>query len=797
MKSKIIASLALFLASFVTAYTLYVYVVQTPTFFSRSRLAIAGLLWVAILAGGIVFIRGGHRPAVTRAAGWSIAALFLLLNLLAAGRLFRIPYTYVLLPVQTVQVQPLPGGQPVELISFSTELVDSLSLENFQTRDGWEAQGNHIVQMPGSRAPLVWQGRPGEYVQLELGACSDCGTVQVQWGDRQTQAIELSSAAGRLQAVRYDYASLQLHKLLNLLALELSFLVAAVVLFILGRFFFANFSQTGVWSMPLTQQLPRWLPYLALGGLTLLIYGFNLRPILFNDDWCIAFQMNFHDIQLFSLTERRPIMWFFPVLFDRFLPIHMAIDLVFVSLLLEVFIISALFYILVNQLTNGRSWFAFLAACLLMVFPNDYTRFYFVMLNNRLNFILMLVLMILFIKFLRQDHWVSGWLTIPIFAISLLMYEGHLGIALLWPLILAVAYRRRMNLKKGLLLAGYYLVLGLFLIWKLYLQPLVYRDSKLDSIQVSFAELVQRGLNSFRTILGGFKFPYPDSTWMTPLNLILLLGILISLAGLFWLARRRYQVDLAAGIGAPALPGGLLLLLTGSVLWTAGLVPILLNYPPNIYGHLSRVNLFSQPGAVLVLLSLLYILFSGMVKTPDLAARLTTVSVLGFFLVGAVVQLQTQEAYNRSWQDVQAFYQELFQQVPDILPGTQVYLELSGYDGPGNLYRPLYSSSWEAQCSFRTLYDQRDLPVGYIYDRITVPPFPGFNILTSTLETESLRPIVDPAKLLILQYDDRSGALDIQMDASKYLPPEQNSLYAPQTRIQPLERPLPTRELVQ
>lgn len=795
MKSKILTFLT-FLASFCVAYTFYAFTLQTPTFFSRSRLAISGLLWLVLFAGAYALVRWEKLLPRSRATYRGILALFLLFNLFAAGRVFRIPYTYILLPVRTVQIQPLPDAQPIEIISFSTELVDSNSLDNFQYREGWEQQDRRIIQKPGRSQPLIWQGRPGQSIQIQFATCPGCGQVQVHWGAQQMQVVDLEATTAELSPTRHDYPSLLPHKFLNLLFLELSLLSAAIAMYSLGWFLLSRLRTNPAWASASGAKSIGWLPYVGLAGLTLLIYALKLRPILFNDDWCIVNQMHFDQLQPFMLAERRPLNWFLPALFDRVLPLHLTVEAIFVILLLLLALSAALYYVLLKHLTAGQRWFAFLAACLLLAYPNDYTRLYFVMLDIRLNFALTLVLMLLFVKFLKDDHWISGVLAIPLFAISLLMYEGQLGIALLWPALLLVFFRRPLSLRKGLLLGGYYAVAGVFLLWKLVLQPTIYRDSKLESILISPGELLERGLNTFKTIMAGFRFPYPDGSWLTPLNIVLLIGALLGAVGIYWLSGRLYREKLSNAAGTPDRLHNGQLLLMGALLWLAGYFPILLNYPPNIYGHLSRVNLYSLPGAVLVLLTLLHIVFSAMGRTPALAARLTIIAALGFFLVGAVVQLQTQEAYNRSWQEARAFYQELFHVVPALQEETQIIFELSGYDLPSDLYRPLFSSSWEAWCALRTLYDQPDLQVSYVYDRLIVPPFPGFNILTSTLETDTRTPIIDPDRLLILGYDRQDSRLEIRTDAGKYVPADQASQYDPNALILPQTNTYPSRDLV-
>ncbi len=243
------------------------------------------------------------------------------------------------------------------------------------------------------------------------------------------------------------------------------------------------------------------------------------------------------------------------------------------------------------------------------------------------------------------------------------------------------------------------------------------------------------------------------------------------------------------------------IMIIGVTLWLAGYFPIILNYPPNIYGHMSRVNLFSIPGAVLILLALLAIFFRSVTSSTHLMVRCITGAVVLLIFLGMAVQFQAQEAYNRAWGDTKAFYQELFEQVPNLKEDTQVVFELTGYeDYDGKLYRPVYSSFWEGVCSLGMLYEQDDFNLGvvYRYQAIEVPPFPDLAILPSTLDTNTLKRAqsYNLDDWLVLRYNRQTNELSILEELPSTFGDDLTGSYQPHNRIIPLNKPLINRKIV-
>lgn len=808
------------LASFVLAYTGYVYFLEPVAFLSRSRLVLASFLWIVLFSLLYLgFSRFSVDRLLTRRSVWGVAGIVILLNLIAAGYSLHIPYTFLFLPSQTVRISPL-SNDPIKLVSYNTELVKEISIINFKNHAGWNEANNQIRHEKGQGHDLVWQGKPGQFVEIEFATCADCGKVRISWNSSDTQNIDLSEPSGEKNSiVRHEYPPLIAHRFINLLALEISIFLVGISLSIVGRSLLegvnnkavpyrtntparrTNQPQTGrivsllraAQAIALRKQI---FPILSLAFLTLAVYGLKIQPVLFNDDWSIIFTLNFNLMKPFMVHERRPLHWFLAWLSNQLLPLDKAVYAMDFMLVLTSLISAVLIYSLVHQVLENRADFALLTAALWLVFPNDYTRLYISTLGIRLAIALLLVLMILFIRFMKTAKWLAAAPIIPLLILSLLMYEGQLGLAFVWPCFLMILYRRQISRRKILVFAGYYLAMAVFIYWKLAIQPQIYQDSKIEGLNLPPGEILTRYFHAVETIFGGFQFPYRDSSWLSSGNIAILVAIVVALISIYRISVRSYDQKEPRTNIDKTLKTNWYIFCSGVVLWFAGYIPIILNYQPNIYGHLSRVNLFSIPGAALILLATVHTILASMSGNRRVTENIAAILILALIFVGCIVQLQTQEAYDKSWAEAKTFYQKLFNQVPDIKEDTHIILELSGYENNDAVYRPLFSSSWAAWCALRVLYDKVDLVVNYKYDRIAVPYYPSFNVLTSTLETDTISAIGDPGKLLVIDYDRQTQTLKVRKDFSGLQDDANRSAYSPEDRILPLKRPIPSRRIV-
>ncbi len=504
------------------------------------------------------------------------------------------------------------------------------------------------------------------------------------------------------------------------------------------------------------------------------------------------------------LGERRPLNMFLPWLFDRFLPLEGTVSALYLSTVGILTITALLVYVLVLQITPGKRWFALLAALLWLVFPSDYTRLYITMVGIRTAYLLMVLVMILTTRYIRLGSKAAIAIASALLLVSFFLYEGHLGLALAWPVLCLYLYRPLPVRQRMPGLLVYAAAIGSFLFWRTYLQPGIYVDAKLESISLDPWVLLGRYAQGLPILLGGFKFPFPGYRWAgTAQAAVLSLAAICAGLALLWV-RRFWNADPATGAGTgmdTGDAGGSLLpyrniLLAGAVLWLAGYFPIILNFPPNIYGHLSRVNIFSILGAVLVLLGLVFILIETVTASQPTAVMAGSLLIVPFLLLGTAIQIQVQDSNIIAWSEAKAFYRQMVEVVPDIAAGTQVVILLDGSPPSGDMHRPVFSASWEAECALRTLYDQPDLQVMYRYESIQVPPFPSNNVLAGALETDTLGGLNDPARLLVLEYDRAARILGVRQEALDVLQGGNADGYSPEQRILPLGQEIHSRKLI-
>lgn len=546
----------------------------------------------------------------------------------------------------------------------------------------------------------------------------------------------------------------------------------------------------------LSKKFPWVFPIIYFAFITLLIYGLKISPILFNDDWCHL--RNIQSPGFSMLHERRPFHSILPWLMIKIFPVYKSITPNYYLQVFILYLTALTVFFLVKRLLRNKSWIAFLVALLFLTYPNDYTRLYITTSGIRLSLLLLFLGFLLFIDVFSKDAQTNLLFIVPLNIASFLMYEGQLGLAVVWPLVVIILFPEKISKKKIISLLGYYSSIGIFVVWRLFIQPLYYADNKLaylDTIKLN--EIASKYLDGIRVLFAGFSFPYDISGWITTKNIILvtIIFFLILLAIIitnYLIGQEELEKDRKT-----SLTSSMKVLLAGFILWGAGYFPIVLNYPPNIYGHLSRVNIFSTLGATLMILSILYLCFLGFRIGQTSSAKFSSWVALSLVFFGAIVQIQVQEAYNESWESSKEFYSILFDTIPDIKKDTHVVLILRGYQNEEGLFRPLFSSSWESWCIFNTLYKKEGLRVSYRYTERTTPNFPSENSLTSILETNTITKIDNLSKLIVLEYDNATKILDISRDIDPIVSDAHFGSYLPEERILPLQGTVPARKLVE
>jgi len=152
--------LILLASSWVIAYAGYVFVLQTPYFFSRARLAYGIFAWILLLLAlyalqvktGPVYALPGRKFPI------GVAGLFLFLNLLWVALFHRIPYTFMWMPSQRVTIAPLSADAEIEIKQFVIENGGYQGINQFAVHEGWLDRINGFFRQSGDEGDLLWGG---------------------------------------------------------------------------------------------------------------------------------------------------------------------------------------------------------------------------------------------------------------------------------------------------------------------------------------------------------------------------------------------------------------------------------------------------------------------------------------------------------------------------------------------------------------------------------------------------------------------------------------------------------------
>lgn len=538
------------------------------------------------------------------------------------------------------------------------------------------------------------------------------------------------------------------------------------------------------------------LPIIIIVLFPLILFSFKIEPIIFNDDWCqLILPMNTETFDFFILNSRRPMHLSFGWVFYQFLSLPNTVYAMQIAHLVILAGTGVLVYFLLKKIFPGANRIALFGALLWMIFPNDYTHFYLSILGIRAAHLLTLAGLYLFLRYMESDRLSCVLAAAVLHWVSYFMYEAQLGLILIWPAVVIFLYRLKSWPKKlsGLLI--YYASTGIFLFWRLIVHPNFYQDSKLTYLEFNLPELVQSYLLGLKTILGGFQSPYQDASWITTENILILTGSAVFILIAYLLARSGGFEASDARRLEPSPDFYMRLLGAGAVLWAAGYIPIILNYPPNIWGHLSRVNIISNLGAILILASVLKLLLGSIFEDRDRTDNLLALVLASLTLFAGVVQIQVQESFAESWQDAKIFYQELFEAVPRVEADTYVLLYFSGDAGNPTDHRPIFSSSWEPACALQVLYDQPNLQASYEYEYSQSDPA-NFTAIGFGMDKQTSTKIADLSQVLGIEYDLVRERLTVLNKIDIFVGPDIGADYHPEDRVLPLEEEIESRELV-
>lgn len=375
---------------------------------------------------------------------------------------------------------------------------------------------------------------------------------------------------------------------------------------------------------------------------------------------------------------------------------------------------AALFYLLLRRFFGGLSGLCLAGALVYLVYPADYTRLWLA--NPDLNLILLLTLVYAWaLARYAQRNAQKGraaWLaaSLPLLALPLFSYEIQFGLALAWSLLLALISRQESRTRRLWLLTPW-LVGAAFSVWRVWGQGWagIHDNYISDRLTLHLPELAERWLEGLRLLLWAWIDPARQWVRLGSTNRFIA-GLLAAIAGLAaagWLVFRP-----AKGAGGRFAPGEQRAwlkrlgwgLLAGLGLATAGFVPVIFSYTPNLGNTLSRVNKAALPGAALAVVCLLGWAAVRLAASRRQAQAMTLLAVLPLVLIGTAVQIAVNRGTNAAWQQQKAAWQALFAAIPGLQEDTLLVIVFPKAPPLAFGERLPIAENWDVQAALQVLY---------------------------------------------------------------------------------------------
>ena len=181
---------------------------------------------------------------------------------------------------------------------------------------------------------------------------------------------------------------------------------------------------------PVLQHL---FPIIFLLLIGFIAYGFFYAPIIYNDDWSFMIgRWYYGSMKLFDLGELRPLQKApFAILYAVFGPNIHLFYVIFWAL--SVLAAIQLYFIMLRLVKNNPIAFGIVA--IFLIYPADFTHMWVSQLHNRLAVVFTLLYAHLLLVYRDNGRRAALWGGLLSLLLSLTMYEGQLGVAMLWCLL--------------------------------------------------------------------------------------------------------------------------------------------------------------------------------------------------------------------------------------------------------------------------------------------------------------------------------------------------------------------------
>jgi hypothetical protein len=460
-------------------------------------------------------------------------------------------------------------------------------------------------------------------------------------------------------------------------------------------------------------------PVLILTIIASISYWFFYAPILYNDDWSLMIgRWYFNNLNWFDfIAERRPLTKAPILMFYSIFGLNIHVFYVVVWTL-DV-LAAILLYLLIVKFIPKNIPVAFATAAVFLVYPADFTHMWMTMIDIRLVVVLTLLYAHLLLIYADSGHRGALAGALLCLVISFGFYEGQLGIAMAWSLLLCLM--SLVNSRKnwvGLLLP--FGVGVIFTLWRTIGYSTVgVSDSYLGKVQLTPVVIISRLIRGYRVMIWAWLEPlihaFGLNRWQA--ITIILLAMIFCICIVYVLTQiyhKSHSIRLPHKQRLDQIRRFMLIVFGGSIFIGAGYIPAVIVFRPTFSALNSRVNIFALPGAAATLVALLATVVLLLTWKQPQVNLMIMAGVAPLILLGMMVQLQVQYDNREAWKEQKQIWQEFFELAPDLKDGTSVYFILSGNENQkpslnrNGQREPLFAS-WDVGAALNILYGKDSL----------------------------------------------------------------------------------------
>lgn len=464
------------------------------------------------------------------------------------------------------------------------------------------------------------------------------------------------------------------------------------------------------------------VPILVLIALALLSFGLFYAPVIFSDDWWrLIGAFNFDQLHWIIPADSRPFdLFFYKLLFSVF---GMNLHAFYLVKLFLICLVSIQLYFLFARILPQYRVTAFAFAAIYLIYPADQTRMWLTMLSP--GWVLTIFYGWLLYEYMQRGSKGALMGAVVCFSLPLLEYEGQLGVAVAWCLLLFYLSSRQTPGKPRFALLTP-LVIGLIYgMWKLFGPTLFHIYDKYTS-RILFQPLVLierllRGLSFL--VIGWVDFmhywlwkPVSSPLLNRPDKVDLLLLLVLMMVVLFigritaWITRKPASTpEITPEVRCNGWKTHAKLVLIGFGLACAGYIPVIAIGRPRLDLVPSRFNFFAILGAALMLVGLLGLLSWWWARRLDQQAKIMLALTLPFLLVGISSSVKVQWEAQKNWYVQKAILRAFLQIAPGLADRTKVIFVITGYEDRDYAKRTPFVGDWEVSNAIQVLYNNQTL----------------------------------------------------------------------------------------